>query len=393
MKQIIILFLFLVFGSKFFNYVNWNLTIAGQLSYFIYAILIVYIYKYKNKIKRYKTPIDSWIIKLMIIPLLCIITRILIEGSSLYEQRTLIVLVLTFGFYYYFKISQISEKKIIRLFTIYGICVLIIQIIQQFIPDRAVFGVASPESDQFLWYGLAEKRNGIYRYRIDAIPITLFCMYYYWTKLCNKMNIINFLLFICFFTSMYLFLTRQVIFASIICLATSFLFIKNTKMKIWVIFITSIIGYVILTNADILFGKLLEQTQEDATEDNIRLLEITFFWNKIIDNPLSFLFGNGYPQILTYWGERYRMYNTDIGFIGAMYNHGIFWPLFYFYVVYKLLFKYGKELPLYIKLFVFGTAINSILIFPWRQTEEFFLWSAILYIVSLYLTKHNKLIV
>lgn len=87
------------------------------------------------------------------------------------------------------------------------------------------------------------------------------------------------------------------------------------------------------------------------------------------------------------------MYNTDIGFIGAMYNHGIFWPLFYFYVVYKLLFKYGKELPLYIKLFVFGTAINSILIFPWRQTEEFFLWSAILYIVSLYLTKHNKLIV
>ena len=109
MKQIIILFLFLVFGSKFFNYVNWNLTIAGQLSYFIYAILIVYIYKYRNKIKRYETPIDSWIIKLMIIPLLCIITGIFIEGSSLYEQRTLIILVLTFSFYYYFKISQISE--------------------------------------------------------------------------------------------------------------------------------------------------------------------------------------------------------------------------------------------------------------------------------------------
>lgn len=393
MKQLIILFFFLLFGAKFFNYINWNLTIAGQLSYFIYAILILYIYRHKNKIKQYHTPIDSWIKKLMIIPLLCIITRIIVEGSSLYEQRTLIILALTFCFYYYFKISQISELKIIKLFTIYGICVLIIQIAQQIIPDKAVFGVNSPNSDQYLWYGLAEIRNGIYRYRIDAIPITLFCMYYYWTKFCNQMSYKNFFLFICFFTSMYLFLTRQVMFASILCLATSFIFIKNTKMKIWVMFISCIIGYFILTNADILFGSLFEQTQDEATEDNIRLLEIAFFWNKIIDNPLSFLFGNGYPPILAYWGERYRMYNTDIGFIGAMYNHGIFWPLFYFYVVYKLLFKYGKTLPLYIKLFIFGTAINSILIFPWRQTEELFLWSAILYIISLYLRKQNKYIV
>lgn len=80
----------------------------------------------------------------------------------------------------------------------------------------------------------------------------------------------------------------------------------------------------------------------------------------------------------------------DIGIIGEMYHYGFLWVLMYGYMLYLILWKYRKLLPIYIKMYVFGTSVNSLFIFPYRMGMEFMIWSSVLYIASLYITHFQK---
>lgn len=382
----IFIYFFIIFATSFFSYSKWNATIAGWCSYFIFGYLAFFYVKNKNIINQIKSPISKWIKFFIIIPILCFITKIIIYGDSPLEEKRLVFSLLTFLFFYYFYIKRVSEKNLMQIFTHIGLFIFTIQIIQQLFPGTAVFGIKDSETNVANDI-ITEVRNGLYRYRISGIFFTLVCLFYYWEKICLTIKIKDTILLIIFLTSMYLFLTRQVMFSTLITLILSTFFITNRKKRISILTITTIFMIIIMVYSNSLFGELISKTQEQATNENIRVVAISFYWEKITNNPLSFLFGNGHPKEFNNWQENYGLFSSDIGFIGEMYHYGLFWIAFYFYVVYFLLIKHKNRLPLYIKLFLFSTFINSIMIFPYRNVYEYFVWTSIMYICSLYINK------
>ena len=81
---------------------------------------------------------------------------------------------------------------------------------------------------------------------------------------------------------------------------------------------------------------------------------------------------------------------SDIGFIGEGFLYGIPWIILYFIVLYKYVIVYRNQLPPYIRLYFFGTFINSIMIFPYRSNIEAFVWLIALYIGGLYINNNKQ---
>lgn len=381
----------IIFTTRFFNYLNWNSTLAGWCSYFIYGYVAFLAYKNRTIIKKIKSPISKWVKIIIGLHLLCLITMIILYGQSPLEGKTLLFSLMIFLLFYYFYFHNTSEKSIVRIFTGIGLCIFIIQIFQQFFPGMAVFGVYNADNDGNSEV-MVEIRNGLYRYRLSGVFFVIFCLYYYWTKLLNKITIKNIVIFTLFFVSMYLFLTRQIMFATLLTLSLSSFFITNKKRRFIILIITIIFVGVIFIYSDALFGELINKTQEQVSEEDIRAIALSVYWDRIISNPLTFFLGNGYPPEFFYLQKNMRLFTSDIGFIGQIYHYGILWVLFYFYMVYVLVVKYRKIIPLYIRLFLFGTTINSIMVFPCSSPNEFFIWISVMYICSLYITNKRTLI-
>ena len=169
----------------------------------------------------------------------------------------------------------------------------------------------------------------------------------------------------------------------------SYLFIKNTKARVVSIMLIGILSLVLLQYSSELFKELFNRTKTELVSMNVRVISTGFYWEKICENPITFLFGNGHPTLLSKWAKK-GLFPSDIGLIGEMFYYGILWIILYLYTVYLILVKYGKRLPLYIKLFVFGTFTNSIMIFPYRNDAEYFVWTTILYLASLYLGRYRN---
>lgn len=384
----ILIFLFILYTTHFFNYSGWNPTLAGWCSYFIYSYILIMILKHRSRIKKINSPFKYWPVYYMVMIAISVISGFVLHGTSVFSERGTLTVSFVFLIYYYLYIKKISEKDIITLFTLAGLCIFVIQIFQLAFPNNALFGIFDPDESRS---DVASMRNGIYRFMIGGVFFTLFCLYYYWSKLCEDFKMIRLLMCAVFLISMYLFLTRQIMFATIITLVLSSFFVKNKKIRQYVMLSSILLCIILVIYSETLFGNLLRQTSEEASEDNIRLLSFSFYWNKIISNPVSFLFGNGHPSALMHWQYDLKLFLSDIGLIGEMYYYGIFWIMMYFLTIYMIMVKYRKSIPLYLKLFIFGTFINSILVFPYRSAYEYFIWISIIYICSLHISFKYKI--
>lgn len=379
---------FILFSTQFLRYANWNPTYAGWCSYFINAFIVAYTYIYKDKIQNIRTPFREEMWMLLSLFLFGTIARLIIyPDSSLYEERHYILAYSAFLFYYIYHICDYGEQDIINIFLTISLCIFCIQVFQITFPERAVFGIYDEEIRNS-HKAIAEIRNGIYRFRIPGYFFTLFCIYYYWNKLLLRITQKDVLLFSILLASMYLYLTRQIMFATFFTLTCSFLFIKSSSFKEKSIAVIIACGLIGLYFASDLFGEFYKSTLQETNTGNIRWVATKFYWDKICNNPFTFLFGNGHPQSLQKW-MGLGLYPSDIGFIGEMFHYGVLWILFYFYTVYLIIFKYGRMLPLYIRLFVFGTFIDSILIFPYQSAKEYLVWVSMLYIASLYIGRYQ----
>lgn len=102
-------------------------------------------------------------------------------------------------------------------------------------PSSAIFGVSDPNS--YFYNGeMAEVRNGLYRYRIVCFIVSLIALYYSWQKINERKNLRNLSLFVALACSVYLYLTRQLMFASIVAIACSFIFVKKVKENCYCLF-------------------------------------------------------------------------------------------------------------------------------------------------------------
>ena len=379
---------FVLFSTNFFNYAGWDQTYAGWCSYFIYVFLICYVYFHRDKISAVFTSFKKELWVLILLPLLGTVIRSLLSSGSFINERQYILPLSVFLFYYIYNIYRIEEQDICNIFTAIALCAFGIQIVQLLYPQSAVFGIYD-EGIRQSRHVMVEIRNGIYRFRLETYFFTLFCLYYYWNRLLAKLTLRNIALFSVFLASTYLYLTRQIMIAVVITLMCSYLFIKNTKARVVSIMLIGILSLVLLQYSSELFKELFNRTKTELVSMNVRVISTGFYWEKICENPITFLFGNGHPTLLSKWAKK-GLFPSDIGLIGEMFYYGILWIILYLYTVYLILVKYGKRLPLYIKLFVFGTFTNSIMIFPYRNDAEYFVWTTILYLASLYLGRYRN---
>jgi len=169
-------------------------------------------------------------------------------------------------------------------------------------------------------------------------------------------------------------------------------FVNSSKVNIKVVCMTLALTFGLLLTFDALFETLAAKTVKELNTHNVRWIALNYYWGKICGDPFSFLFGNGHLTIVKEYA-RMRLNTSDIGFIGEMYHYGFLWVLMYGYMLYLILWKYRKSLPPYIRMYVFGTSINSLFIFPYRVGMEFMVWSSVLYLASLYITHCQKLLI
>ncbi len=366
--------------SHFLSYSFWEQTIGPRILWlFSTFIFIGFIIKYKKFLKQ-KDANHAIVMCLVCLPIISALLNLLIKGYSINNFRTNFLISIASMAYIIICDLRITERRIINSLTIIGLITLFLQIIQQFVPSFVLFGLIG---DSEFGEGYAQ-RNSIFRFYIGSYFVSVICMYYYWTNLIlKKFRLINLALFVCFCSSMYLYVTRQLMLASALTFLISIFFIKSRKIRIRCFWLIIIILTIILYNYDSLFGNLVDSYTSDTYTTDIRIKAISFFIEKIIDNPLGLFVGNGHTTEELRWASK-GFYLSDIGFIGEWYLYGIIWIVVYFVTLYKYVIKHGNTIPLYIRLYFIGTFICSIMIFPYRNSIETAIWIYVLYIAGQY---------
>lgn len=394
---LVLLILFLLYTSRFFNYVNWDSTLAGQISYFIFgSILLLYLF-FKNRGFNPKTNFNTTVLCLAAIPFITIAMSYAEFGQSPIASFKALFPHFTWLLYFLFHKYRLSEKSAIHLLLGFVFVVFFIQVIQQFTSSDSLFGIYTKEQlDDLSIIDIAEIRNGLYRFRLPGNGfISMIVLYYFWIRIQKRFSYQSLIFILISLATIYLTLTRQILFTAIVTLSISFLFVKNSKMKVSTLVLTSIFILLILSYSDILFSNFLLQTKNDVSLNNVRYASFLFYWGKITQNIFTFILGYGVPndqlthfsKEMSRWTNMFGLYTSDIGIIGQWFHYGLVYILIYLSIVYKIMIKLGKYIPAYIKLFVVSTFFISIMIFPFTGPLYYIIWSLVLYLCDLHINR------
>lgn len=380
--------LYLLFISGFFGLEMYTDQRQSLVYIFCAAIVVLFMYS-SHLVKELHTPFTIIVLLLLIVPWLSGITKFVMYGGVPF-QKPVIMASFPWLLYYVFYHYRIGEKTLIRAFLMIGLLLFAIQLFQVLFPQYAIFGIYDEER-QIREGEVSEIRNNINRYRLGGWELTLFCMYYSWQKLLEKYSFKRLLFFTAFLLSMYLHLTRQIMFSSIIALGCTLFFIKRTKVRLWVVVAFVLLSIAFLFNYEVLFSDLANKAEiELSNNDNVRWIAFEYFGGQIFTNYLTVLFGHGLYSGAARLIEMHSAYASDVGFIGEAYTYGLLWIALWLYTVWLILYKYRNDIPLYLKLFVFGSALHSWGMFPYRFASENLLWVSMLYISTLYIARAKK---
>lgn len=367
--------------TNFLDYSKWNPTLGGQLGYFIFLGMIGLVLIKRKKIKKINNPFSFELCVFIISPFLTYFSQLFIYGESLSVIKLYIYNGIV-AIFYLFYIYKVKEQEIIKAVTCIAFAIAVIQIVQQVNPSIAEFGLGDVTKN-------LEIRNGLLRYRFSAIFYTTIALFFYWEKTLISKNKLYFVLFLLFAVSDYLYLTRQYLAGMAIAIGFSLFYIKDKSSKRLALLLIIVLVYVIIQYSDTLLDYFIESSKKDATDDNIRLYAYQFYWAKTISSTTAFLFGNGFPADLQYWKENLSLYVSDIGIVGQIFTHGIFWAIAYLTALYKMLWKYRKTVPLYVKLFALSGLVHCSMVASYGGASTLFTWISMLYISSLHIDKTN----
>lgn len=390
---LILIIALVIAGSKGFEYVNWPF--GNMLYSSIIALLsIICVLNYKG---FYKQHFKTIVLLFMILPFLSIINSSIIYGQPVFiGVRANFSMAFGWIMYFILHIFKVKEKTILKALLFISSFIAIVMIIQQFTYPYAFFGVIT--EDRMISHGLneiADTRNGLWRFRMNidmyyTAPILFFML----TMIKQKKYDTNVLFyFVLLLVSVYLSLTRQVIFATIFTIVFSF-FINNKSLNIGYYVLLLLFGILLYFNYDVLFGELSETTSNDLNNDNIRVYAASYLWSDVIKNFSTFLLGYGVPGdegMFHNYVERLQdmgIYVVDVGFIGMTWRYGIIYVLLSYYLLFYIFFKIKDEAPMYARLFVVFVFVMSIMIFPFgAQPIMTMVWPLLLYICDLRINK------
>ena len=387
---------FVLLSTSCFKYTGWNPTFAGWiqniLSYFLLAYFIA------GRKRKGECHFSALVMLLMFVPFISIFNSWSIYSQSPYRSLTALLGQTTWIIYFLLHKYKVSEQTILKSLLYVALCIVAIQIVQQFTYPNAPFGTMS-EHDMIEKAAkeAAEQRNGLWRFRMHqngyyTAPVLFAMWVWIRKKISQKLMVMIGLMF----ASIYLTLTRQVLFACILTIFCS-MFMGQKKINVaalmfGLLFIVGLYAYY-----DVLFSKLAEQTQDDSTEDNVRLLAASVLWDESLKTPFTFLFGYGLPDGNSQYGiymynlhTFFGIYTSDVGFIGQIFERGLVYVCLCYYMLWKLFFKMKKTIPLYVRMFVMYTGVMSIMIFPCITPAQNIVWVLLLYVCDLHLN-HSPL--
>lgn len=399
-KIFCLLFAFLIVVTNCFAYKNWNVKTYIFLPFYAIFILVILLHQKKMQAKQSERNFSNLVIAMMVVPFLCFVSYLYNGDMEWTSHPTTFISMcgsMTLMLYFFLHALRVNERTIIAVIVTAAFCILFLQVFQQLSPSHAMFGVKrdfTDESETLSVTDFIEIRNGLYRYRISGILFTIMAMCYAWQQVLKKRSFKNVVFFLAFASSMYLFLTRQYMIASVgMCVFSVFLVGKSSfASKLKFLIPIALLLFVLYMFSDALFGSLLEDTQKqtDNAEDDIRSLAFAYYLNEINSNTLTMLIGAGSNSSAAAYGSLYHFYWVDIGLVGQWFACGIGAILTYVVFLYKLFLKRSYDVAPWVRFMAFVTFITSFLIYPYRSPDEFMAWSMALYVVDLHIN-HSPL--
>ena len=395
-KAFFILFAFVILITGGLEYNHWNATYGGWANKLIYYGLLIYmVYMTFSTVKDRQYDFKNQVLLLMLLPFFSIINSSLEYSQSIGKSFSVLLSQFVWVIYFLLHKYKIREDTILKVFLCVALLIVAIQVIQQFTYPNAPFGTKS--ESEMLALGVteaAEQRNGLWRFRMHQNAFyTAPILFFLWLKVRNKLNFLWVCIVALLFVSVYLTLTRQILVACILAIFLS-MFMGKKKMNFTALFIGLLLIVGLYVFYDVLFSSLAEQTQNEADDDNVRLLAASVLWSESIKTPLTFLFGYGLPagtsdyalhmqQLQSFFG----IYTSDVGFVGQIFERGFLYVCVCYYMLYKVFFKMKGSIPLYIRMFVVFTGAMSIMIFPCIIPAQNIVWVMLLYICDLHIKK------
>lgn len=380
----------LLFTTNFFAYVNWNSTISGHISYFLVGTMVLITILNHQKIKSFKPRFNTIVLLLIFLPLLSFITMSENGAEPEFYKRYVYSLGIMF-IYYIFIIYRVTPKTLIVSFFIIAFAVFIIQVVQQFNISNAIFGVYSENDESYVNLGYAETRSGLYRFRLGiAYYVTFWALYYSYERLLKKADFISLFVFSFLLTSIYLYLTRQIMAVTILCLFIS-VFIKGKKQtNIFQLLFAFMLVYVVYSNKDVILSSYFMHSKGEFEGQETRDNAFLFFWLEILKNSNSFLFGNGWHQVQLYYQDEYGMFSSDVGLVGQIFHYGMIWGITFVVSYLYIIIKSFKYIPLYLRLFVITIFIDLLLISPFQRTSLTMVFMTGIYMCEYYYREHKQ---
>lgn len=387
----LLIILLVTVASYGFNYVNW--TFGNSIFGFLTILLSYYCLVNLHSLTRCNFGIIVLIF--IFLPFFAIINSYTIYGQSVFiGMKSILPYAFVWVLYFALHILKVKESTILKAFLLISLFVVALQIIQQFTYPNVYFGIKNQK--EALEYGIqetADMRNGLLRFRILGMEYTVPIIILLFLWIMNKAEMRLILLFTLLLTSVYLTLTRQLIFSTIFTIIFTY-FLEFKKVKIWFIIIGILSVIILFLNYDSLFGEFVNTTRNEANENNIRVIAASFFWNDSLRSWSTFLFGYGppssegsfhnYVEQLSLRG----LYSSDVGFIGVLWRFGILYVILSFYLLFTVFFKLKEKIPTYIRLFVVFVSVISIMIFPFGANYvKTLVWPFLLYICDLHINK------
>lgn len=383
--NIIYLFMGLLLVSHYFRYSLWDTTSGPKLIQIYMAFTYIYIFLKINILKKSYDSNYKIVIWLLLSGTVTILVSLVSDLGFIKSQRDIMLVLSAIPIYFFLKARRVSKKEIIGTFSVYLIITVIIQIYQQINFSNPLFGLAWTDNGEAF---TAYQRNDLFRFNIGIAILGEFCLCYFWSRVCEHRSFFLISLFIVSAISVYLYLTRQYMVATLLSILISLFMIKDKKIRRWGFVGVLTFSIILVVNYDIFFKGIVEYSKSNTYSTDIRKVAYSFILYHVFDNPIMWLTGHGHTYDEILWTKK-GLYTSDIGFVGQMYLMGIVWVIVYFYTVYKFIWKKRKRTPLYLKLFFFCTFVHSPMVFPYPNLPSSFVWMICLYLCSLEEKKIN----
>lgn len=225
------------------------------------------------------------------------------------------------------------KQDVLKFVAVVGIVWALLNIVQQFTyPKVLFFNRVDFDSDT-----LFENRAGIYRYMITGSFYGMVASYYMFNRFLVEGKLLFLGLLGVLLAGMYCTATRQMMAINLFGLVVvyaMFLWSMGLRTRL------TIVGFAILPVAAIvlfgnaLFGKLLQQTAEESTKDNIRIQSLHFFLFDYWPHWSNVFLGNGNPHyfsrksiFLRHMAADYGYYASDVGIVGILSSRGAFFTI------------------------------------------------------------------